>query len=236
MSLESINKKLKFSFSLSEQVLSISLFCLIWIFLYKAIFLNIKELFPFAAVLGDIIYSVSSSIIASGIFYYFVVYRPLKHKHNLMKDLLGRILPQFNLHYILIKQDLYKSKGLPVPERLPENHEDFIKVCEGINLNSKPPLIFGNPTYTPANWFEYFAIYFAKQDSIIDATKYYWEEIPIELKIALQDIQITNIHAALASYELNKFSDKLSDLGGPLWVYLNLLNGVDEIYKLKMKI
>lgn len=69
-------------------VLLISIFCIFWIFLYKLWFTSeyfTELLFPFADKVGDIVYTVFSSIVAAGVFYYVTVYLPKRNAIEKMR-------------------------------------------------------------------------------------------------------------------------------------------------------
>lgn len=221
---------------LSKQVLYSSIITLIWIVLYKLLLVKYAEFFTGAYEIGEIFYALGTSVIASAIFYYIVVYRPQKQKHSALKTLISRRVQFFELDYILIKGDIYGLKKIPAPENLPSDLKEFAEVCEGILLTDKPPIIIGNPNYSPSDWFEYFDYYFSLEASNIRMLAYYWEEIPVEVKVLLEDLQTNTLHSGLKTYQTTYYSNKLSDLAGPLWNHLNILKSISETLNKTMRI
>jgi hypothetical protein len=214
--------------SLAKQVLYFSIIILVWIILYKLAFLKYNELFPGAFEVGEIFYSLATSVMASSIFYYIVVYRPLRQKHQIIKNSISKRVGLFKLDYILIKKDIYELKSLSVPENLPSDYRDFEIVCEGILLTDKPPVIYNNPPYYPPSWFDYFDYYFSLESSNIKMLHNFWDEIPGDVKVLLEELQTNALHGALSTYRATPHSYGLSDLAGPLWDHLNILKRIPE--------
>ncbi|WP_430809571.1 MULTISPECIES: hypothetical protein [unclassified Carboxylicivirga] len=227
-----INTKLP----LSRQVLIVSLLSLIWIVIYKMILIDIEEFFPKAYEVGEIMYGLTASIVASSIFYYIVVYRPANDRFHKVKPYIEKRISRFKLDNILIVQDIYNYKGLEVPKMLPENWEDFRTVCDGILLTSKPPIIHANPSYQPKNWFEYFEYYIAIEDSNKRMLYNYWEDVPIEVKTLIEELQTNTFHSGLNLYKQTGYSNKLYDLAGPLWNHLSILSKLPETLNENLKI
>ncbi len=220
----------------SSPVLIIGLISLIWIILYKTVFLEIESVFPKAFELGEIFYGLTGSIVASSIFYYIVVYRPAKqHLDKIKKTIISRI-GRFELDQKIIMSDIYTYKKMEVPKSLPENWEDFREVCNGILLTDHAPIISNNPPFQPENWFEYFDYFFQLESVNKMMLLYYWDTIPIEVKILIEEIQTNTFHSGLNSYKELCYSNKLYDIAGPLWNHLSLLSKLPETLENNLKI
>ncbi len=208
--------------TLNKRIVILCLTSLTWIILYKFIFLGKEELFPKASETAEITFNLLSSVIASGIFYYFVVYLEQRRIAKIINPTLKRRIQTLGVGLLLIKNDIYKIKGLTPPEEIPEL-EMFKQDCEGIILSSSAPEISGNPSFYPTNWFEYFD-YFFQSDKFLSMQLYAHVGFltPNILRL-LDEIQYSDFQRTLDMYRTHHYSDKLSDTAGPFWLYLNNL-------------
>jgi hypothetical protein len=195
---------------------------LLWIFLYKLYFMRQNSIFPKAQEIGEITFALLSSVIASSIFYFFVVYLEQKRISKIIDPIIHRRLKSFGVSVRLIKDDLYKLKKLPVPHKIPER-EDFRIVCDDILLTQKAQEIRGNPSYTPNNRFEYFDYFFQSDRYISNLLYAQINYLSPELIAILDDIQYSDFQRALDTYKFNRRYNKLSGVSGPLWGYLKNL-------------
>lgn len=207
-------------------VVSVTSLSFLWILCYKFWFLKINEFFPGASVIGEIFYNIFLSVIASAVFYFIVVYLPEKRKVVVMNRVVLRRIGKLNMDYILIKQDLYKLKNQPVPNDLPADFNEVVKLCDGVLLTDTPPHIHNNPPFYPSNWFEYFEYYFALERHNIEHLNRYWENIPTEVKVLIDELETNTLKSGLELYKTTGYSNKLSDLGGPIWTHLNILRRI----------
>ena len=228
--------KSKYKLSLSQQVLIVSTISFIWIIIYKLLFLDMAELFPKAHEISEILYGLSASIVASSIFYYIVVYRSAKQKLDKVRKHIFERVCRFELDKIMILKDIYSLKGLKIPKEIPERWEDFRDVCDGIILTDKAPIIFGNPSYKPKDWFEYFEYYFIFENSNKEMLKDYWDDVPIEVKTLLEELQTNTFQSGIRTYKLPGYSKKLYDLAGPLWNHLRILSTLPETLNENLKV
>lgn len=139
-------------------VLIISILSLIWTILYKTVFLHKEELFIYANDFGEIVYGILSSIIASGIFYYFVVYLDRNRKGKIVNTIVKHKLSSISVGLFIIKEHVFPHFGLKYDDEIPEL-EDFNKICKGIDLREKAPNI-PNTSNQPITWYEYFYVFF----------------------------------------------------------------------------
>lgn len=229
---EAIKKRIP----LSNTILIISLLSLVWIFFYKFIFLSTPAIFSGASEVGEIFYNLFLSIISSAIFYFIVVHYPAKIKRDVINRVVSKKIGKLYLDYIMIKQDLYKINNLKPPQNFPDDFDEIVKLCNGILLTSKPPHIHNNPQYDPSNWFEYFEYYFALEKHNIEHLNRYWEEIPSEVKVLIDALETSTLISGIEMYKKTAYSDKLSDLGGPIWAHLNTLRLICLTFQNKWKI
>ena len=219
-------QKFKKAISPNKLILILTSVSLIWIFLYKLYFINVPQLFFGATEIGEVFYNIFLSIIASAIFFFIVVYLPTKRKKQLISRAVSKRIGKLNYDYLLIKQNLYQLKKLPIPQELPDDFNEIVEVCKGTLLTDKPPHIHNNPAYRPNNWFEYFEYYFELENHNIEHMNRYWEEIPSEVKILIEELEYNTLKSGLESFRIEKHSNNLSDLGGPIWNHLNILRQI----------
>jgi hypothetical protein len=155
----------------------------------------------------------------------------MKRKRALIARVVSKRIGRLSFDYFLIKQDLYKLKNKPVPDELPKEFSEIVELCEGILLTDKPPHIHNNPTYHPNNWFEYFDYYFEFERQNIELLNRYWEEIPSEVKILIEELEDNTLRSGLETYRIEKYSNKLSALGGPIWNHLNILRQIAPMFQ-----
>jgi len=229
-----IVEKKKIKLSLSFQVLIFSIISLIWIFLYKLLFLKIGEFFPKAFQIGEIFYSIATSVVASSIFYYIVVYKPAKRNLELIRPGINELMTNFLQIYISIISNINRHKGLGGSLAIPKDFEGFRKYCEGIILTDKAPIITEDPSFQPKDWFEFFEYYFAQENNVISHLHNYWEYIPSEGKTLLQELQKSSLHTGVYQYKFNGYSNKLYDLAGPLMNHLDILLKVPGTLNMKI--
>lgn len=217
---------------IDKRVLIICGLSLIWILVYKIMFVDLSAIFYKATEVGEITFTLLSSVIASSIFYYFVVYLDNRKVAKILYPSINERLKTFGVGLFIIKNDLYRNiKGQSVPDKLP-NLDDFREICDGIILTSKPPIIMGNPSYQFDTWFEYFN-YFFNSDNFISKQLYsHISYLTPEILKELDEIQYSVFQRSLDVYKQNRRYDKLSGNSGPFWSYLKTLEKLSEI-KLK---
>jgi len=108
-----------------------------WIFCYKLYFINQQEWFSGGAILGQIIFALTSSVISSGIFYYFVVYRDKKRIKKIVYPMVKMQLLNVAVFVPSILRALnaivpFESSGLP-------DEQTFNKMFSGVLINDRPP-------------------------------------------------------------------------------------------------
>lgn len=92
-----------------------------WIIYYKFFWTNTVPLLNNADITADIFYTVSTSIVASGIFYLFTIYIPKCFAIKKMKLHLTHTLDNLDSFINLMVSDIYNSKN-----KMNYNMEDFI--------------------------------------------------------------------------------------------------------------
>lgn len=213
-------------------VLIISIFSLIWVIFYKIFFLQIDEIFYKAFEVSEIVYNIISSIIASGIFYYFVVYLDKKRKQKIIDEITLKKLQSIRVGLFIIQQNVFPILGFTFNQRIPELNE-FMNKCKGIKLSSQSPQIPNAPIKLN-NWYEYFG-YFFQSDRINSKALYdHFIYLDIELVKLLDEIQYSPFERALDNFRHSAITDDISGAPGPFWTYLNSLEKI-AIYCSKLE-
>lgn len=213
-------KKLK----LDTIVLIISIVSLIWVILYKTIFLYKEELFNYANAFGEIIYGILSSVIASGIFYYFVVYLDRNRKEKIVNEIVKNKLSSIAVGLGIIKQQVFPYFGLKFDDKIPDI-EEFMKICKGIDLRTNAPNI-PNTSNQPINWYQYFNVFFQSDNYNTKLLYQHIMYLDIELVELLDKIQYTYFQRGLDSFRENGYTNDISGASGPFWAYLKDLEAI----------
>lgn len=212
--------------NLDKLVFAISFISLIWISLYKIIFLAKNELFPYASDIGDIFYSILSSVVASGIFYYFVVYLDRRRKEKIIHKIVQKKLGSIAVGLFIIKKDVFPIFGLTYKDEIPE-FDEFVRICRGLNLRDKAPNI-PNTTEEPIIWYDYFN-YFFQSDRYNSQLLYeHIIYLDIELVELLDEIQYSDFQRALDSFRTNEYTHEIAGTPGPFWNYLKSLEKISK--------
>jgi hypothetical protein len=211
-------------------VFVVTILSLIWVILYKTIFLRNEELCSYANDFGEIFYGILSSIIASGIFYYFVVYLDRKRKEKIVNEIVKHKLGSISVGLFIIKQHVFPLFGLKYDDKIPEL-DDFIKICKGIDLRTTAPNI-PNTTNHLITWYEYFNFFFQSDNYNSKLLYQHIIYLDIELVELLDNIQYSNFQRALVSFRENGYTHDISGAPGPFWTYLKNLEAISNYKKL----
>ncbi len=212
-------------------VLIISVLSLIWIILYRLVFINYRAPSKFIYELGYIFFGVMASIVASGIFYYFVVYLEKKRKKRVINKIVNLRLRSFGVSFFIIKQDTFSIFGLDESEPLP-SVEKFIQVCKGIDLRGNAPAI-PNVTFKPISWYEYFYNFFGSDKHNIKRLHKHIDSLDIELIEILDKLEYSYFERGLDSYRENNMNHTIQGIAGPFWEYLKNLEELSNYNKSK---
>jgi hypothetical protein len=210
-------------------VLIISVISLIWVVLYKTIFLQKEEIFKHANDFGEILYGILSSVIASGIFYFFVVYLDRNRKGKIVNEIVKHKLNSIAVGLFIIKKDTFPHFGLQYDDKIPDL-EDFMEICKGIDLRTNAPNI-PNTSNQPITWYEYF--YYLFQSDNYNSKLLYQHIIYLDIELVelLDKIQYTNFQRALDSFRENGYTHEISGASGPFWAYLKDLEAITNYRK-----
>ncbi|WP_405567756.1 hypothetical protein [Polaribacter sp. Asnod6-C07] len=213
--------------NINTRIIIICLTSLIWIFLYKLVLIDLDEIFPKAREIAELTFGLLSSVIASCIFYYIVVYLERKRMSKILFPSLNKRLKVFGIEAHMIKSELFKLNNKQYKnEKLLAG--DIMNLCHKIKLSSIPPEIFGNPSYQASNWYEYFE-YFFQSDKFHSSQLYnYINYLTPDILKELDNLQLSHFQSALHHYKSNPNLNDLSGLGGPFWLYLESLEKISK--------
>lgn len=186
------------------------------------------KIFSGATEIGEISFGLLGSIVASSIFYFFVVYLHERRTKKIIDPIIAGRLRTFHTSSYLLKKGLYELKGLPIPQRLPAM-EEFGEICDGITLHDPAPLISGTTPFQPGNWYEYFQYFF---DSDRYTSRLLYDQVIFltpEIVKLLDDIQYSDFQRALDMYKTHEQFDQLSGTANPCWSYLKRIQDLADI-------
>lgn len=170
----------KFAYSYTGIMTWVSFVLLIWIFLYKYMFVNIYAPLDFMPELGEIFFAVALSVIASTIVLVITIYMPERHKRQKIDAIVLPWLKQFVLLGNTIIRDIAGSSDV--------NRNEFDQHCN-YDLRSAPQnssLEFMTGLHF-ADWFEYFDCIYENEEIHYNRLLPYMEMLPLEV---LEDLEL----------------------------------------------
>ena len=210
---------------------TISLICLIWILLYKLVWIEIDTIFPKADIYAEITYTIFASIIASAIFYLINVYLPQTNRKRILKQPIQEILKRFAHDAFFITNDILSKAKCTTKYNDIVPRDVFIEACKRLKLHSAAPLIFNNPRYQPKDWFEYFAYYIGLERSNINILlQFYKMQLPDSVNSDLLYIFNNNMHAALNTYKINPQYD-FPGLASVLYEHIKIMHELPKKFE-----
>lgn len=218
-------KKLK----IEAVILIVSVVSFIWIVFYRLLFIKYEAQFEFLYELGKIFFGIFASIVASGIFYFFVVYLENKRNQKIINKIIRTKLKSISAGLLIIKKDVFPMLGLNFSDDIP-NLDDFVKICKGVDLRTKAPNI-PNTNEKPITWYEYFSFFFQSNRHNSDRLYAHIIYLDIELMKLLDKIQYSYFERALDSFFENGYTNDISGAPGPFWNYLKDLENISEYNK-----
>lgn len=213
-------------------VLILSVISLIWTLLYKLLFISHLPIFKNAYDIGEITYNILNSVVASGIFYFFVVFLERKRKQKTVERIILKRLQSIRIGLFHIEKDTYPFFGLHFQDRVPD-HEEFTKICKGIILDNLSPG-FPSAMNTKMTWYQYFDCFFQSDQANINVLYEHYQFLDISLIEVLNELRYSEFQRALDQFREQKITNKLSATVGPFWMYLKSLEKI-SIYCNKLE-
>lgn len=131
-------------------LLCVCLVSAIWIILYKIFFITMSPIFYRADVWGDLTFTFTSSIVASGIFYFINVHLEQRRLRKIMYPVIKERLMSISVTASNIMLALGNGTGTSI-----QDEETIARLYGEVALNSKPVLSY-SPTANYATWREFF--------------------------------------------------------------------------------
>jgi hypothetical protein len=181
----------------------ICIILLFYAFIYQFFLVKIPEFIKFGYETGIITYNLSMSIIASGIFYYLVVFLPEKKKKKKVSKIINYVFDQIDFIAIGTFGDILKSTGQKHRTELPKKAEEFMAICHDISLSSKPPDYFaGSATVPLNNWYEYFKYNFGYDDKHLDILQKHSTFLNPEIILLMHNLSSHEFRKAVNQYHM----------------------------------
>ncbi|MFW6046610.1 MAG: hypothetical protein ACOCP4_02325 [Candidatus Woesearchaeota archaeon] len=211
-------------------ILTVFIVSSVFIILYKFIFINYEEIFKHASKLGEIFYNIAFALLASSIFYYFVVYLKEKENKRKVRQLINMRFEQIRMMKYLILNDIKKKSPNDTDKKdTPKSKADLVKILKGMKLTDKPPSYFaGSQMVELDNWYQYFEYNFNYDIKNIDLLYRHTQFLNPETIQLMHDLISAPLIGAIHQYEIESrskdYAIKFENLSGPLFHYLNILD------------
>lgn len=207
----------------------ITVFLLFYVIAYQLYLVNILEFVEWGSEIGVLVYNLSLSIIASGIFYYLVVYIPEKRKKLKVRQVINMRFEQVELICMTTYADINRSSGIVnSPKDFPESVEKFKSICQNMLLTSRPPDYFAGSAMVPLNnWYEYFKYNFRYDDKNLEELYKYSAYLEPETMQLMHDLSSHTFRKVINQYhadcERHDYAVKFDNISHILHDYLKTL-------------
>lgn len=213
-----------------ENLITITtLLLLVYVIVYQLYLIEIVEIVAWGSEIGIVIYNLSLSIIASGIFYYLVVYIPEKRKKRKVRQVINMRFEQIEMSCMLIYKDITRfSTHQNAPIILPEKLDEFKSICKDMLLTSRPPDFFAGSAIVPLNnWFEYFKYSFRYDDNNLEELYKYSNFLEPDTMQLMHDLSSHTFRKVINQYQseskTNEYAKQFDSLSHILYGYLETL-------------
>jgi|GEM_PF-4117706 len=197
--------------------------------LYRLVFINVDELFPYAFELGEITYYTALAIFASCIFYYFIVYLKENSDKKKIRQLVNMRLEQIEMMKGIIFKDIAScSKIQDKNQEFPKSFEDLKVILAHMKLTNKPPIYFtGSQKLEVKDWYSYFECNFHYDKHNVEILQKHITFLNPTTIQALHDLSSCDFIRAIHQYDheqrTNDYAVKFENLAAPLFDYLTKL-------------
>lgn len=198
--------------------------------IYQIYLVKIQEFVEFGYELGIVAYTLSLSIISSGIFYFLVVYIPEKRKKRKVRQVINMRFEQIENQCMFTFRDIKKhSPQKKIITDFPKKISDFRLLCSNMRLNSKPPDYWVGTSMVPLNnWYEYFKYNFKYDDKNLSELYKYSDYLEPETMQLMHNLSSHRFRSAInqyhSSYETEKYATEFDSLSSLLYSYLITLS------------
>lgn len=207
----------------------ITITLLIYVILYQLYLIKIIEIVDWGYEIGVVTYNLSLSIIASGVFYYLVVYIPEKRKKKKVRQVINYHFEQIEINCFLTYTAIKNISGIEnAPANFPENIDEFRSICKDMLLTSRPPDYFAVSALVPLNnWFEYFKYNFKYEDKNLEELYKFSNYLEPDTMQLMHDLSSHTFRSVIyqyhSQYETHDYATKFDSLSHILHYYLKTL-------------
>lgn len=203
-------------YSVNRIVLTITLSSLVWAIAYKFWLIKINANITNAYEIGDMFYQLANANIASGVFYYFVVFLNQRRIKNNLSPVLKKRLQNFAISESEIRRRIYRAIHGNV-ENFNATMEEMDPFLFNIKLEDSPPYHPGQPDFD--NWYLFFDYYFSIDQVRLRRLYELSTHLDSEILARLDDIEYSYLELSLDSIRKHRDSKTYS------------LNGIREVLK-----
>ncbi len=201
-----------------------------FVLLYKTILINRTEIFPFAFEIGDLLYNLSFAILASAVFYFFVIYLKEKERKKKVLGVINMRFEQIAIMQFLIYNDILKVTNCKNPSnKFPKTIIEFKNVCSNLKLTEVPPPYFTGIDHIQfTDWYDYFEYHFVDIKYNIDVLYNYSSFLRADTLQLMHDTLYSIFHKAIRQYKIDKnnetFAIRFDNISHLLFDYLEGLS------------
>jgi hypothetical protein len=234
--IKKIKEKARAYNTLNKRVLLIFIISFVWIITYKLYLIDIKEIFPKAHDIAEIVFNLLSSVIASCIFYYFAVYIEQRRVAKILHPNLINRLRVFGTSRYVLLMALCEAKGIAIT--VPTTSEQVSELFSSINLRSKPPIVHNYHGAPFNNWFELFDYFFNSDKITANQIYTFAANVPASILQLLDELSYSYLELALHQYAnepLAPYSNDLKGVSNLLFHYLDTLRKISELHSTELQ-
>lgn len=234
--IKEIKEKAQAYNTLNKRVLIIFVTSIAWIITYKLYLIDKNEIFPKAHEIAEITFNLLSSVVASCIFYYFVVYIEQRRVAKVLYPNLINRLHVFGTSRSILLMALCEAKGIALT--IPTTSEQVSKLFSGIKLRSKPPVVHGYHGAPFNNWFQLFEYFFYSDKITANQIYTFAPVVPANILQLLDQISYSYLELALHQYAnepLELYSNDLGGVSNLVFHYLDTLRKLSELSSTELR-
>lgn len=223
----------KFAMSYTGIMTWISVAALVWAFLYKYLFVNIPAKWEFMPVLGEIVFAVLLSVVASTVVLIVTIYIPERQKQKKVQAIVMPWMKQFRLLGDIIR--------IAIAGKIDVNHEEFKSKCTYDFMSAvtnKSVTMITSQSFE--NWFVFFDYIFEQEKVYYKKLTPYFELMPIEVIDDIENLLMPDaLRDAILTYKSHYGSglmdidyEHLTNLEGLIWRDAQIMRELADKYQL----
>lgn len=202
-------------------VLVVSICCFVWGIVYKLYLVQLPPAFPKAYEIAEIVYTLTTSIVGSGVFYFVVVYLEQRRVRKILSPLIKQKLINFAIGESNIRVEIAKIVFGAAQEK---SLEELTPYFDRIDMLARPssPHVGTNLAFN--TWYELFDYYFSMDDHRLRSLLAHISYLHPEIIVKLNNLNYSIFQRSLDNAREHYFADyPLSGTVGPFLLYMNTL-------------